>query len=135
MGRLIIFALGFFVSFTGLSVKWNHAEETQVELLPGNDYAIKRFAEVVEQAVEAENQSKQEALISYRAKLVIAERNLVAMESKRADAQSATQKEEAPKVIHFRAAHARIDHYKIKIKKLEKDILTAQSRSKSNRRK
>lgn len=105
----------------------------QVELIPNQDYSIRRFAEVVEDAVEAEELTPQEKLIALRAKLVIAERELDEMEQKRELASTPQQREEAPKVVHLRAAKAKVDHYKISIKQMEKMVLNQKKTPKKSR--
>lgn len=101
----------------------------QVEIVPSEDYSTRRFAEVVATALETENLTPQERLISLRAKLVIAERQLQDLQNRRETAKSPQEHEEAPKIVHLRAAMARVDHYKLKISELEKSILAGQKKS------
>lgn len=105
----------------------------QLEIVSPQDYSIKRFKEVVDQALESENDSAQEKLISYRARLVISERQLADLKDRRNSAQSPQQREEAPKLVHIRAAQAKVDHYRIKIGKLEKSILAEKSKKQKKR--
>ncbi len=104
------------------------AAENQVEIVSPQDYSIKRFKEVIDIAMESENDSPQEKLISYRARLVIAERQLADLKDRRNNAQTPQQREEGPKLVNIRAAAAKVDHYRIKVSSLEKSILAAKSK-------
>jgi hypothetical protein len=99
-----------------------------VELLSSQDYSVKRFQEVIAEEVEKQNQSRQEKLISLRAKLAIAERKLDEISRRRALAATPQEIEEAPKTIHVRAARSRVDHYRLTLKSLESQ--TQRSRTK-----
>lgn len=104
------------------------SQTESIEIFRPEDYSIKRFSEVVAAAEEELNQPPQERLIALRARLAIAERKLSELQERRSRASTAQEREDAPKIIHLRAAEARVDHYRIRIQALEKSILAAQKK-------
>ena len=107
----------------------------QLEIVSTQDYATRRFAEVISTAVAAQDANPQERLIALRARLVIAERQFSELKTKRTNAKSSQEKEESPKIVHIRAAESRVDHFQLKISQLEREILKAQSKKPSSKKK
>lgn len=103
---------------------------TQLEIVKAQDYATRRFAEVISNAVDADNLSPQEKLTALRARVITAERQFNELQAKRGNAQTPQEKEEAPKIVQLRAAEARVDYYKSKISELERQVLLSSQKKK-----
>ncbi len=107
---------------------------SQPDIVPSEEYSIKRFSEVLETAVEDAEASPQEKLIALRAKLVIAERLYADMQSRRKNAATAEERENAPRIVQLRAAEARIDHFQMLILRTERRVLQTRNASPKNSR-
>lgn len=104
------------------------SQTESIEIFRPEDYSIKRFSEVIASAEEELNLPPQERLIALRARLAISERKLSELQERRNRASTSQEREDAPKIIHLRAAEARVDHYRIRIQALEKSILASQKK-------
>ena len=89
------------------------------EILRPSEYSVDRFQEVVSVYVDEIPETKREALTVYRSKLSRAEQSLQILKKRREEAITPKLREDAPKVIHIRAAEARVEHYKKKVRLLE----------------
>ncbi len=92
------------------------------EVLRPSEYSVDRFQEVISAHLEDNPDNSRDILIGLRAKLAIAERTVEALRKKREEALTPKLREEAPKIIHIRAAQARADHYRKKIRELESAV-------------
>lgn len=93
------------------------------EVLRPSEYSVDRFQEVISTYVDEVPEGNQDAMIFFRAKLTIANRNLEELKKRRQEAITPKLREEAPKVIHIRAAQARADHYRKKLIELERNVV------------
>lgn len=92
------------------------------EVIRPSEYSVDRFQEVISAHLEDNPENKQDILIGLRAKLVIAERTVDTLKKRREEALTPKLREEAPKIIHIRAAQARVDHYRKKLRELESSL-------------
>ncbi len=99
------------------------------EITRSDDYAVRRYQEVVDSILRNEPETPQERLIQYRAKLVIAERNLIELKSRNENA-NIDHKQLNPRNL-VKATQAEIDHYSLKIRQLEKNILFEKQKEKN----
>jgi len=89
------------------------------EILRPSEYSVDRFQEVISVYVDEIPETKRDALAVYRSKLNRAEQSLEILRKRREEAITPKLREDAPKVIHIRAAEARVEHYKKKVRLLE----------------
>ncbi len=92
------------------------------EVIRPTEYSVDRFQEVISAHLEDHPENNRDTLIGLRAKLAIAERTVDSLKKKREEALTPKLREEAPKVIHIRAAQARVDHYRKKLRELESSL-------------
>jgi hypothetical protein len=88
------------------------------------EYSTRRFNEVIDSYLKAEDITPQEQLISYRAKLVLAERRWNELkEVLPTENGQEPEKRDPTRLVMIKAAQAEMNHYQIKIAKLEEQIL------------
>lgn len=113
LSRSLLHRIFLSLSFLGL---WSFPSWAQdSEITRSDDYAVRRFQEVISAAEQNESLPPTEALIQLRARLVLTEKKI----------EEARSEKEAPETRpqHIRALQAELDHYKIRIRKLEDRIL------------
>lgn len=112
------------VIFQILSLVAAEKSDGDGQTAPVNDYSTRRFNEVIDAYLKGESASLQEQLISYRAKLVIAERRWAELRDYRdAEARPDAEKNTTGRSALLKAAQAEMNHYQIKIARLEEQVL------------
>ncbi len=110
----------------------NVATKDGIRLVEPKEYTVKRFNEVIDDAIKAEEDTTpQEKLIAARARLAVAERRL---EDLKVTSISATPG--APVDANdVKAAEARVDHYQKTILALESKILRERQKERTTSKK
>lgn len=113
-------------------------ENSAVEIVRPENYSIRRFQEIVQDAKPKDEKSPQEELISIRAKLVIAEQRLQDLKNRQRQQQLTPPLLESSlvKEVHLRSAQSQVDHYAKLVERSEEKILKdkRQKRSQSDRK-
>ncbi len=92
---------------------------SQVELQSGEPEEVKRFQETIESYQRRQVGTVQEELITLRARLAIAQKRLVDLDTRPAGEQEGHLK----RPLEMKALKAEIDHYIKKIERIESSIL------------